>query len=163
MKRMYVFHNPNFLDRVVLGGFGLQLVAAVLGDTIEDAFVKTNSIEWGWWENDYVVPMFEGEACRSTSVYDIVIDEDVAYVCMPSGWERHDHLTKWWLKLKKEKVTKAVDEVFLAQTIFGTKKAQEVFCNEDAEETYIPEPEEDGPWVFTFDERDNVSDKDIPF
>jgi hypothetical protein len=162
MKRFYVYHNPNFLDKVVCGGIGLELVAAVMGENIEDAFRDTNNIDCGWWENDNVIPMFEGNGCRSTSMYDVVIDDDVAYVCMACGWERHDHLTKWWNKLKKEKVTKAVDNKFLALTIFGKNfQPVEVVTEEEfyacISDDVVP------PYKFTFDDIVRMKEEDMPF
>jgi len=40
---------------------------------MEAAFVKTNSINDAWWNNEGVTPMFGGETCRSTSVGDMVL------------------------------------------------------------------------------------------
>ena len=40
---------------------------------MEEAFIKTNSINDAWWNNEEVTPMFGGETCRSTSVGDMVL------------------------------------------------------------------------------------------
>lgn len=174
MKRMYVFHNPNFLDRMVLGGMGLELVAAVDGNGLEDAFRLTNTIEFPWWENDDVIATFEGaytgKGCRSTSISDVVIMDDVVYECMPCGWEKHDHLTKWWNKLKKENSLLLVEE---KEKYLNWVNEEFNFNDLIAEDDTGIDPEEDflagrydagnEPFHFTFDEKDNVADKDIPF
>ena len=40
---------------------------------MEEAFVKTNSINDAWWNNEEVTPMFPDATCRSTSVGDMVL------------------------------------------------------------------------------------------
>ena len=50
------------------------------------AFVKTNTIEEGWWNNEGVTKMFGGGACRSTSVGDMVLIGTTKYKCEPTGW-----------------------------------------------------------------------------
>ena len=40
---------------------------------LEKAFVKTNSINDAWWNNEEVTPMFPDATCRSTSVGDMVL------------------------------------------------------------------------------------------
>lgn len=39
----------------------------------EEAFVKTNTINDAWWNNEEVTPMFPDATCRSTSVGDMVL------------------------------------------------------------------------------------------
>ena len=53
----------------------------------EIAFMKTNSIDNGWWHNEEVTKMFDGEACRSTSSGDFVLIGNKKYKCAPVGWE----------------------------------------------------------------------------
>ena len=45
----------------------------------EEAFVKTNTINDAWWKNEEVTPMFDGGACRSTSVGDMVLVGNTKY------------------------------------------------------------------------------------
>ena len=57
---------------------------------LEEAFVKTNSINDGWWNNEGVTKMFDGGACRSTSVGDMVLVGKDKYVCVMDGWKTLD-------------------------------------------------------------------------
>ena len=47
----------------------------------------TNSIDNAWWKNEDVIPMFDGDGCRSTSVGDQVLVGNTKYECSPYGWE----------------------------------------------------------------------------
>ena len=61
--------------------------ALPLRKKLEIAFVKTNSINDGWWRNegvDYIAPE---KTCRSTSVGDMVIVGKDKYVCGMMGWK----------------------------------------------------------------------------
>tara|TARA_B100000242_G_scaffold285159_1_gene249275 strand:- start:12 stop:317 length:306 start_codon:yes stop_codon:yes gene_type:complete len=52
------------------------------------AYMLTNSIDEGWWENEEVTPLFSGEGCRSTCIGDKVwIGTDV-YICERIGWKK---------------------------------------------------------------------------
>ena len=53
---------------------------------LEEAFVKTNSINDGWWNNEGVTKMFDGGACRSTSMGDMVLIGNTKYKCDMTGW-----------------------------------------------------------------------------
>ena len=53
----------------------------------DKAFMLTNSIEDGWWNNKDVTAMFPNDGCRSTSVGDQVLVGNTKYVCSPYGWE----------------------------------------------------------------------------
>ena len=53
---------------------------------LEEAFVKTNSINDGWWNNEGVTKMFDGGACRSTSMGDMVLIGNTKYKCEIGGW-----------------------------------------------------------------------------
>ena len=46
---------------------------------MEEAFKLTNSINDAWWNNEEVTPMFDGGACRSTSVGDMVLVGNTKY------------------------------------------------------------------------------------
>ena len=46
---------------------------------MEEAFKLTNSINDAWWKNEEVTPMFDGGACRSTSVGDMVLVGNTKY------------------------------------------------------------------------------------
>jgi hypothetical protein len=63
------------------------LVATVECKDEEDVFRATNHIDSDWTQNTEIVELHE-EICRSTSVGDVVVDEDnVAMYCAPVGWE----------------------------------------------------------------------------
>ena len=54
---------------------------------LETAFMKTNSINSGWWNNDGITPMFDGKSCRSTSVGDkVLLENGKKFVFEPNGW-----------------------------------------------------------------------------
>ena len=53
----------------------------------DKAFMLTNSIDNAWWKNEDVIPTFEGDGCRSTSVGDQVLVGNTKYECSPYGWE----------------------------------------------------------------------------
>ena len=54
---------------------------------LETAFMKTNSITDAWWTNEGVTMMFDGTACRSTSVGDMVLlSSGKKYKCEMAGW-----------------------------------------------------------------------------
>ena len=62
---------------------------ATVDEKLELAFELTNSIEYAWWENEEVTPMFpDKEGCRSTSVDDMVLIGTEKYVCKKQGWEK---------------------------------------------------------------------------
>ena len=48
---------------------------------LETAFMLTNSINDGWWNNEGITTMFDGKTCRSTSV------GDMKFKCEIFGWE----------------------------------------------------------------------------
>ena len=53
---------------------------------LETAFMLTNSINDGWWNNKEVTKMFGGPACRSTSTGDMVLVGTTKYKCDANGW-----------------------------------------------------------------------------
>ena len=54
---------------------------------LETAFMKTNSINDGWWNNEGITKMFDGKTCRSTSVGDMVLlSSGKKYKCENTGW-----------------------------------------------------------------------------
>jgi|TARA_Y100001963_G_scaffold110740_1_gene153150 hypothetical protein len=55
-------------------------------DKLEKAFVKTNSINDAWWNNEGVTKMFGGAACRSTMTGDMVLVGTKKYKCEMAGW-----------------------------------------------------------------------------
>ena len=69
----------------------VAMVKVLKTDTVdaklETAFVKTNSIDDAWWNNEEVTKMFPDAACRSTSVGDMVLVGKDKYVCSASGWK----------------------------------------------------------------------------
>ena len=61
---------------------------ATVDKKLELAFMLTNSIEYAWWENEEVTPMFPEQGCRSTSVGDMVLIGTEKYVCENMGWKK---------------------------------------------------------------------------
>tara|TARA_B100002019_G_C20897784_1_gene416625 strand:+ start:197 stop:520 length:324 start_codon:yes stop_codon:yes gene_type:complete len=56
---------------------------------ISHAFMKTNSIDDAWWNNEGVTKMFGGDGCRSTSVGDMVLlSNGEKYKVEPVGWTK---------------------------------------------------------------------------
>ena len=62
--------------------------SATVNEKLELAFRLTNSIEYAWWENEEVTPMFPEQGCRSTSVGDKVLIGTEKYVCENMGWKK---------------------------------------------------------------------------
>lgn len=90
-----IFSDIPMFDTVKLVAFTIlnkakyNFVAMVDGNSLEDVFRLTNSINTGWWENQEVDPQFEGDGCRSTSVGDLVItSNNQFYVVASSGFVR---------------------------------------------------------------------------
>ena len=61
---------------------------ATVEKKLELAFMLTNNIDRGWWENEEVTPMFPEEACRSTCVGDMVLIGTEKYICENVGWRK---------------------------------------------------------------------------
>ena len=59
---------------------------ATTAEKLETAFMKTNSIENAWWNNEGVTKMFGGAACRSTMTGDMVLIGNTKYKCEMTGW-----------------------------------------------------------------------------
>ena len=54
---------------------------------LETAFMKTNSINDGWWVNEGITKMFDGKTCRSTCVGDmILLASGKKFKCEATGW-----------------------------------------------------------------------------
>jgi len=70
--------NPNWPE-------GYELVAEVDSDDVDDAFRLTNHIDVAWYENEGVTVH---KQARSTSVGDIIENNDGIFRCMPVGWEK---------------------------------------------------------------------------
>jgi hypothetical protein len=59
---------------------------ATTAEKLETAFMKTNSIDDGWWNNEGVTKMFGGATCRSTMTGDMVLIGTDKYKCEMTGW-----------------------------------------------------------------------------
>ena len=59
---------------------------ATTAEKLETAFMKTNSIENAWWNNEGVTKMFGGATCRSTMTGDMVLIGTDKYKCEMTGW-----------------------------------------------------------------------------
>ena len=63
--------------------------SATVDEKLELAFRLTNSIDYAWWENEEVIPMFPDKGgCRSTSVDDMVLIGTEKYICSRAGWKK---------------------------------------------------------------------------
>ena len=61
---------------------------ATVTEKLSIAFMLTNSIDEGWWENEEVTPMFSGEGCRCTCIGDKVWIGADTYICERVGWKK---------------------------------------------------------------------------
>ena len=59
---------------------------ATTAEKLETAFMKTNSIDDAWWNNEGVTKMFGGATCRSTMTGDMVLIGTDKYKCEMTGW-----------------------------------------------------------------------------
>lgn len=80
--------KPNFgLGKKPLFPADYELVAEVECKDLEDAFRATNTIDDIWTKNPEVIQLHKRQ-CRSTSVGDVLEDEDgIAMYCAPCGWD----------------------------------------------------------------------------
>jgi len=60
-----MFINDEYWDRV----------AEIENTTLNDAYRLTNSIDCGWWENEEVESLFDGEGAKSTDIGDLMLVE----------------------------------------------------------------------------------------
>lgn len=67
-----------------------NLVAEVATEDLEEAFVKTNSIDAFWGENEGVQLTNPGEGCRSSSVGDIFQNDEGFFLVEAIGFEKID-------------------------------------------------------------------------
>jgi len=65
MKITDMFINGDYWDRV----------AEIEDTTLENAYRLTNSIDYGWWENEEVEKLFDGDGCKSTDIGDLMMVE----------------------------------------------------------------------------------------
>tara|TARA_B100000287_G_C20225281_1_gene619815 strand:- start:58 stop:378 length:321 start_codon:yes stop_codon:yes gene_type:complete len=88
-EKVAVIHS-DYRDGVAPTTVAFVEVDKLLSDEqkCEKAFMLTNSIEDGWWNNDGVTPMFDGGGCRSTSSGDYVLVGNTKYLCADVGWEK---------------------------------------------------------------------------
>ena len=91
--------NPKETVSVVHSAFDEKphLVAFVevdkswtVDEKLEHAFMKTNSIDDAWWNNEGVTTMFPDKGCRSTSVGDMILGGGSIFKCDDLGWSRVD-------------------------------------------------------------------------
>ena len=61
---------------------------ATVDKKLELAFMLTNNIDYAWWENEEVTPMFPEKGCRSTSIGDMVLIGTEKYICENIGWRK---------------------------------------------------------------------------
>ena len=54
----------------------------------EEEFMKTNTIDGAWLDNEGVTPMFTDATCRSTATNDFVLVGNTKYKCSRIGWEK---------------------------------------------------------------------------
>ena len=86
-EKVAVIHAA-FEDAPTTVAFVEVEAALPLRKKLEIAFVKTNSINDGWWNNEGVTTMFDGKTCRSTSVGDmILLASGKKFECENFGWK----------------------------------------------------------------------------
>ena len=61
---------------------------ATVDKKLELAFMLTNNIDYAWWENEEVTPMFPEKGWRRTSVGDLVLSGTEKYICENIGWRK---------------------------------------------------------------------------
>tara|TARA_Y100001937_G_C7083402_1_gene314128 strand:- start:961 stop:1233 length:273 start_codon:yes stop_codon:yes gene_type:complete len=61
---------------------------ATVNEKLDIAYTLTNNIDFGWWENEEVTPMFPDKTCRSTDVGDMVLIQNQKYICEGYGWKK---------------------------------------------------------------------------
>ena len=72
MYEVYHAKEPNFgVGPELSFPAEYELVAVVEAENVEEAYYLTNSIDWGWWENEKVRMV---KKSRSTSVGDVIIN-----------------------------------------------------------------------------------------
>ena len=64
------------------------------------AYEWTNTIDNYWWDNQNVIPKFEGEGCRSTSMWDLIKIDDGLYSVEACGFKPVDTKGKGYLLAK---------------------------------------------------------------
>ena len=84
-EKVAVIHAA-FEDAPVTVAFVEVKKDATINEKLETAFMKTNSIDDGWWNNKEVTKMFGGPTCRSTSAGDMVLIGNTKYKCEMTGW-----------------------------------------------------------------------------
>ena len=73
------------------------------------AYEWTNTIDNYWWDNQNVIPKFEGEGCRSTSMGDLIKIDDGVYSVEACGFKPVDTKGKGYLF--------AMDRIFLEKKV----------------------------------------------
>jgi hypothetical protein len=77
--KVRVLHNPNFMscsNGDIVKIESLIPVAELEVQELEEAYIRTNSLEDDWWNDSSIQRLFDGEGCRSTSTGDVIVDLD---------------------------------------------------------------------------------------
>ena len=82
-----VYHNPNFINKNPQDFMKAELVAEVMDDDLEVAYMLTNHIDESWWKHPNVKCIKES---RSTSVGDFMVKDGEWYIVAPVGFDKID-------------------------------------------------------------------------
>ena len=91
LMKTLLYETDAVIHVIDKGAATVALVDVEKGATeiskLETAFMKTNSISDAWWNNEGITKMFDGKACRSTSVGDmILLASGKKFKCEATGW-----------------------------------------------------------------------------
>tara|TARA_R100001510_G_C7599814_1_gene166776 strand:- start:13 stop:324 length:312 start_codon:yes stop_codon:yes gene_type:complete len=91
LMKTLLYETAAVIHVIDKGAATVALVEVEKGATevskLETAFMKTNSITDAWWNNEGITKMFDGKACRSTSVGDmILLASGKKFKCEATGW-----------------------------------------------------------------------------
>jgi hypothetical protein len=86
MAKVYHVNNDHFRYRDGVFPEDYDLVAITPGADLGRAFELTNSVVRAWTDNPSVVAF--DPPTRSTSVGDVVVNDEGAHLCEPFGWKK---------------------------------------------------------------------------
>ncbi len=80
-----VYHTKEFGNRDAAFPADFDLVATVASEDLERVYFLTNHIDSPWTDNSSVEAV--GDSHRSTSVGDVVVNEEGTFLCDICGWK----------------------------------------------------------------------------
>ncbi len=73
-------------DQITVKRADYVKVAVVQGENLDEVFRLTNTIDYDWQENEHVTPARPGQPERSTSVGDVIVLGDQAWMVDSAGF-----------------------------------------------------------------------------